>query len=210
MKIQFSGHLLLAAAALFCTAPSSRLYSQQSTGMIIGAMRDISKEVEPGVVVRLLEISTRTTLQEVKPETSGRFVFRNVPFGSYDLRVFYDTDILATRRVIVRSSVPIIVSIDSLQEFQQPEMLVTANRFGDRQSELSSSTTYTAASVATLPASSSTKQIETLLLDTPGVVPDEDGRMHVRGEDAQLQYVIDGIPITGNMRVSIPVFSMRS
>lgn len=50
-----------------------------------------------------------------------------------------------------------------------------------------------------LPAASADKKIESILLSTPGVVPDEDGRMHVRGEDAQLQYVIDGIPITSDL-----------
>jgi outer membrane cobalamin receptor len=210
MKISISVRLLLAATAILVVARPPLVYSQQSAGIIIGAMRDIPGEVEPGVVVRLLEVTTRTMLQEVKPEISGRFVFRSVPFGAYDLRVCYESDVLATRRIVVRSSIPVIVSIDSLQEFREPEVLVTANRFGDRQSGLSSSTTYTAASVDNLPASSSTKQIETLLLDTPGVVPDEDGRMHVRGEDAQLQYVIDGIPVTGNLtRVYSSMFNAQ-
>ena len=210
MKIRLPGRIVSVAVTFLVAILPSFAYSQQSTGVVLGSMHDIPKEVEPGVVVRLFEVSTRTLLQEVKPETSGRFIFRTVPFGAYDLKVCYEADILATRRIIVRSSVPIIIDIDSLQEFRVPEMLVTANRFGDLRSELSSGTTYTAASVANIPASSSTRQIESLLLDTPGVVPDEDGRLHVRGEDAQLQYVVDGIPITGNMtRVYSSLFNAQ-
>jgi outer membrane receptor protein involved in Fe transport len=38
-------------------------------------------------------------------------------------------------------------------------------------------------------------------------VPDEDGRMHMRGEDAMIQYVIDGIPVTMNQtRIYTPLF----
>ena len=184
--------------------------AQQSAGTIVGSMRDMTREVESGVVVQLLEVSTHTAVQEVRPEKSGRFVFRVVPFAAYDLRVQYENDVLATRRVIVNSTIPIRVQIDSLQEFRGPEMVVTASRFGDRQWNLSSNTTYTASTISALPASTANKQIETLLLATPGVVPDEDGRMHVRGEDAQLQYVVDGIPITGNMtRVYSSLFNAQ-
>jgi hypothetical protein len=42
--------------------------------------------------------------------------------------------------------------------------------------------------LAMLPAPSSDRKIESILLETPGVVPDEDGRLHVRGEDAQIQF----------------------
>jgi hypothetical protein len=200
---------LLTIAGLFVTL-SATLHSQQSSGTIMGRLHDMSPQVEPGVVVRLIEVSTHTSIQEVKPELAGHFVFRNVPFATYDLRVLYESDVLATRRVTVNSPVPIVLSIDSLQEFRTPEVLVTADRFGPDDSRLSSRTTFTATTVQTLAASVSNKKIESLLLNTPGVVPDEDGRLHVRGEDAQLQYVIDGIPVTGNMtRVYSSLFSAQ-
>jgi outer membrane cobalamin receptor len=200
--------ILIVAALLLVLAATS--YSQQSSGTIIGRLHDMSPEVEPGVVVRLIEVSTHTALQDVKPELTGHFVFRNVPFATYDLRVLYESDVLATRRVTVNSAVPLAISIDSLQEFRTPEVLVTADHYGPDDSRLSSRTTFTATTVQTLAASVSNKRIESLLLSTPGVVPDEDGRLHVRGEDAQLQYVIDGIPVTGNMtRVYSSLFNSQ-
>jgi len=68
------------------------------------------------------------------------------------------------------------------------------------------STRFDREAIADLPAGNRTKAIERLLERVPGVVPDEDGRLHVHGEDAQLQYVIDGIPITANLtRVFSPL-----
>ena len=34
---------------------------------------------------------------------------------------------------------------------------------------------------------------------TPGFVTDDNGRMHPRGSESQVQYVIDGVPVTDNM-----------
>ncbi|HTY36739.1 MAG TPA: TonB-dependent receptor [Bacteroidota bacterium] len=197
-------------AALILLGLPFRIFSQQSTGTIRGEIRDLAGQIESGVVIRLVEVSTRSLVQEITPGSSGRFVFRNVPFASYDLRVQYEADVLVTRRVVVNSSVPMFIHIDSLQEFRVPEVIVSGDRVSDLHANLSSATTYTAGTVHDLPAASTSKQIESLLLDTPGVVPDEDGRLHMRGEDAQIQYVVDGIPITGNMtRVYSSLFNAQ-
>src|ERR1700752_2924266 len=43
------------------------------------------------------------------------------------------------------------------------------------------------------------RAIESIVASTPGFVADDNGRMHPRGSESQVQYVIDGIPITDNM-----------
>ena len=57
---------------------------------------------------------------------------------------------------------------------------------------------FNSESIRDLMVSSREKTVEALLLQSADVVPDEDGRLHVRGEDAQIQYVVDGIPLGGN------------
>src|SRR6185503_18148206 len=41
--------------------------------------------------------------------------------------------------------------------------------------------------------------IESIVASTPGFVTDDNGRMHPRGSESQVQYVIDGVPNTDNM-----------
>ena len=35
-----------------------------------------------------------------------------------------------------------------------------------------------------------------MLLSAPGFIPSQNGRIHVRGSHGQIQYVVDGVPMT--------------
>src|SRR5215204_6364791 len=43
------------------------------------------------------------------------------------------------------------------------------------------------------------RAIESIVASTPGFVTDDNGRMHPRGSESQVQYVVDGVPVTDNM-----------
>jgi outer membrane receptor protein involved in Fe transport len=43
------------------------------------------------------------------------------------------------------------------------------------------------------------RAIESIVASTPGFVTDDNGRMHPRGSESQVQYVVDGVPITDNL-----------
>ena len=43
------------------------------------------------------------------------------------------------------------------------------------------------------------RAIESIVASAPGFVTDDNGRMHPRGSESQVQYVVDGIPVTDNM-----------
>ena len=43
------------------------------------------------------------------------------------------------------------------------------------------------------------RAIESIVASAPGFVTDDNGRMHPRGSESQVQYVIDGIPVTDNL-----------
>jgi hypothetical protein len=179
--------------------PINLVYSQQSTGTIFGKIKDRHAHLERLILVELKELTSRATMQETKPDSLGNFVLWNVPFSSYRLEVLVDNVITLEKDIVINTSVPTYIDLDTLREYETEEILVTANNYAGSFAMGTSRTNYTAASLQTLPSQSTNKKIESLLLSTPGVVPDEDGRIHLRGEDAQVQYVIDGIPITANM-----------
>ncbi len=176
------------------------LYAQQSFGTIEGKLKiEYPKQEKAEINVNLVEVSARSLVQTSKVSGEGRFIFYNVPFATYDLIVENTMEMYNAKRVVVNSPVVINVEIDSIkrQEFS-PVIIIGTNAAFDK-SRASSHTVVSERMIDELPVSSSTKVIENILLSTPGAIPDEDGRMHFRGEDAQMQYIIDGIPITGNL-----------
>jgi outer membrane receptor protein involved in Fe transport len=174
-------------------------HAQQSTGTINGIVHDRQSRVEAGVEAQLVELSTGTMVERTAVAPDGRFVFHDVPFARYAVRITYDSLLLAVKGVDLSSSVPITLEISDLSEFALPGVQVVAAHLALTRSQTTSSRLFTAEAIRDLPVASGTKQIEAVLLNTPGVAPDEDGRLHIRGEDAQLQYVIDGIPVTTNL-----------
>ncbi|MGE3520739.1 MAG: TonB-dependent receptor, partial [Vicinamibacterales bacterium] len=47
-----------------------------------------------------------------------------------------------------------------------------------------------------LPTATPTRQLSAVLLSAPGFIPSQNGRIHVRGSHGQVQYVVDGVPMT--------------
>jgi len=173
--------------------------AQLSEGTIILRIEDEEPILESNVDVRLVERSSESTVQTVRSEPNAEVVLRDVPFGSYTVVVSSDSLLLAEQQLDVRSPVPIRMTIKALKEYHLGEVTVTEPVGNLVSSATATHTVYTTSQIDQLPAASADKKIEAILLNTPGVVPDEDGRMHVRGEHAQLQYVVDGIPITADL-----------
>ncbi len=197
LSLKTSAGLLFFALILF-SFPTF-VNAQQTVGTITGKIHDILPQVESGIVIQLVETTTHSILQETSPGKAGEFTFRNVPFATYDVEIKYDGELAALKRVNINSAVPIALEFSSLNEYKTKEVIITAEQSSLARSLNGSHTFFTSSTIKAMPVAMSNKQIESVLLNTPGVVPDEDGRLHVRGEDAQIQYVVDGIPITSNM-----------
>ncbi len=173
--------------------------AQSSQGTLVLKIDDLEPVLERFLDVRLIERNTQTTVQTLRTEPRTDLILRNIPFGTYEVVVTADSLTLADQIVEVRSAVPSRVELAKLKEYRLGEVLVARPVESSATSPTNTQTVYTSSVIGQLPAASADKKIEALLLNTPGVVPDEDGRMHVRGEHAQLQYVIDGIPITADL-----------
>jgi hypothetical protein len=190
--------LLLHCLVILAASPAP---AQLSTGTIGGSVGGWKSADDSGFSVRLTEVTTSTGLRETVPDDSGAFVFRDVPFASYDVEVVENGTALVSQRVDLRSAVPVAVRFDTLPEYTMGGVTVEGSPMtpGAGSGRTVTGSLYTASTIRDIPSPTPGRAIESVLLATPGVVPDEDGRLHVRGEDAQLQYVVDGIPITGNM-----------
>lgn len=184
----------LFAAALLAT--TTTLFAQHSAGTITGTIQHLPSSTDP-IRAELVEARTATIVQALQVRETGTFTFYDVPFADYHIHIYSDDILVATQRVDLQSAIPLVVTIDAKPTVQAREVVVTEDRI-DRD-RLGSATFFTTHALQELPTIDGSKRIEAALLATPGVVPDEDGRLHVRGEDAHLQYVVDGIPITTNL-----------
>lgn len=152
----------------------------------------------------LTEASTGYEVQRTRPGGDGGFKFREVPFARYRVYARHGGANLAAAEVSVSDALP--QSLDLSCATELPGRKVTRQR--EFRQEAAGHLFYSRGEILDLPAVSRENASEALLLRNADVVPDEDGRLHVRGEDAQIQYVVDGIPWSGNpTRVYSPLFS---
>lgn len=198
MTLMRSLRLLLAISCSLLSITSiglTSLRAQQNTGSINGEVKE-EGETPRGEYIDIIEVTTGTLLQQVEV-ANHKFVVHDIPFGTYLLRALIDTTEITHSTVVVNSTVPFDITLEPLKEYHAPKEVIVEATAVD-ESRIGPHTIFSAATIDRLPAISNAKKMEAVLLNTPGIIPDEDGRMHMRGEDAQLQYVIDGIPITTN------------
>ncbi|HET9135058.1 MAG TPA: TonB-dependent receptor plug domain-containing protein, partial [Candidatus Kapabacteria bacterium] len=192
IRVVYRIPFFLTIAFLFC---SSSLFAQQTTGTL-----EITTSLEGvtdyhGYILRLFESSTHRRFSDYEVSATGTTTIHDLPFGNYSIWLMTSGDaITLQQQVAVHSTVPIKLMLSKGQginpvivEAQLPDISRPVVK-----------TVFPASEIAILPSPSSAMKMEAVLLNTPGVVPDEDGRLHMRGEDAQIQYVVDGIPIFTN------------
>lgn len=146
------------------------------------------------VRIVLSELSSGNILQEAPIDAEGRFRLQSVPFAAYRLEARAGGRVWAARELKLSEARP--AEADLACAVELPERAVRAR--APAPLETAGHVFHTASDIRSLPAASREKAIESVLLQSADVVPDEDGRLHVRGEDAQIQFVVDGIPWSGN------------
>lgn len=149
----------------------------------------------------LREVSSGAPIATTTADSNGNFAFHGVPFGSYNLEVIEGRSVPIVARIAVRSAIPVWIELDTLRSYTAQPIAVESPPWQEPSSSGQTTTHwfFSEEDRTLLPTPMGQRAIEAVLMNTPGVVPDEDGRLHIRGESAQLHYVLDGIPITGNM-----------
>lgn len=165
----------------------------QSGGTIIGKINATEIKTDQPSKLILREIYSDDIIQEANVESNGSFRFNSVPFSTYFVELYQNNKLITVNKVNVLSKVPEVVTINQIKTYNTDEVNVTGSYIATRSS--GGRNIFSSSAITKMPEISSAKKIESVLLNSPGVVPDEDGRMHVRGEDSQLQYIIDGIPV---------------
>jgi outer membrane receptor protein involved in Fe transport len=173
--------------------------AQITTGTVQGQVTDPSGAVVAGAKVRL--INSITNYQAItETDVSGAFKFVNVPFNTYKLRVESQGFKSAEQTVDVHSALPSQVTISLAVGSLSEEVVVTADTSHLIEADRVSADTdlnlpLLTKQLGAIPSRGLEKMIETV----PGVVADDNGRVHARGSESNVQTVVNGIPVTDNL-----------
>ena len=207
---------LIARAALvsFAMITASQALAADANTTLDGTVKDSAgKPVDHAAVV--LQDASGAQAGQTTTDAAGHFELLHVPTGTYAVTVtapgFAAASQIATTAPASPANVAVVLSKGGTLDVQ-----VNARRLNEARNGLlpetgSSIYRITQADIQAMPQGQNTP-LNQVLLQAPGVADDSYGQLHVRGDHADLQYRINGIPsrsaVSGNR--SIRASSTRS
>jgi outer membrane receptor protein involved in Fe transport len=187
--------LLALAVALSLTSGAS---AQIQIGTVKGAITDPAGAVVAGAGVWLTNSITGEKVECVT-DGGGGFVFNNVPFNRYILRVDAKGFAPRSRQITVNSNLPLELSISLIVAGASEQINVAALENLVDPDSASSSTTLAANFIGRAPRVNRGRQLQELIATTPGMATENNGLIHIRGVDDGALYVLDGVPIADRL-----------
>jgi hypothetical protein len=190
MKTRFS----LVLALLLGVGLSSR--AQSNVGVISGVVTDPRGAVVAGATVRLASPITKYT-QTAVTDDRGAYRLIDVPLNRYTLVVEAAGFERFAREVLIKSSLPLRLDAQlSIAAVSQTVNVVGVEGGLLNVEKTSPSVVIDQNSITRVPTGEPSRSAEQLIATTPGWTLDANGRLHARGIEYQVQYVIDGVPVT--------------
>jgi hypothetical protein len=179
---------------------SSATQAQIQIGTVKGTVSDPA-----GALVRGAGVTIDNPLTGFHSAASatqnGDYIFDNIPFNSYTLSVSMAGFQRFTRRLSVNSNIPVIVDIKLNVAGVSESVNVQPNEALVRTDSSSTETTVDESFIRRLPSVTQSNNLQRVVATTPGWRMENDGLLHVRGEDDGTLYLIDGIPVTDRLDV---------
>src|SRR5262245_50290644 len=187
---------LLAFAVLSLAATGAS--AQIQIGAIKGAITDPAGAAVADANVWLTNSITGEKVEGII-DGAGGFVFNNVPFNRYTLRVEAKGFAPQSRQVTVNSNLPIELSIGLRVAGASEEIDVAARDDLVDPDSASSATTLAANFTGRAPRVNRGRQFQELIATAPGMATENNGLLHVRGADDGVLYVLDGVPVADRL-----------
>ncbi len=187
----------IACGILLLLTPA--VFSQGRIGSIQGVVKDPTGALVPNAKVVVTQPVTGYN-QTTQTDAQGSFKLVNVPFNTYKVRVEATGFQPAEESVDLHSTIPLSVDLSLSVEETTAAVTVTTGGAAILETDRTSSDTDISQTVLERPLGAApSRAIESIVASTPGFVTDDNGRMHPRGSESQVQYVVDGVPVTDNM-----------
>src|SRR6185295_16860388 len=175
------------------------LFAQARIGVVQGTVKDPS-----GALVRDAKVTITQPLtgysQSVQTDQQGSFKLVNIPFNTYKVEAEAAGFQPAEQSVDLESTVPANLDFSLALAGTSAAVTVTTDNSAILEQDRASSDTDLNQTLLERPVGAApSRAIESMVSSAPGFVTDDNGRMHPRGSESQVQYVVDGVPITDNM-----------
>lgn len=181
------------ASGLFITAAA---LGQTLTGSVTGAVTDPQGNVIPGAIVSVANPVSGFNRQ-AKSDASGNFSFSNVPFGNYHVTITAPGFASTTADASVRNSVPVTLNPQLALSTVAETVNVDAGAEDVVTNTPTAHTDLDASALGQIPYQNTSGAVSSLLtLATPGIAQDSNGIIHAQGEHQDVQFSVDGQPIT--------------
>ena len=186
------------AIALFLVAILVVNALAQNAGTVMGTVADPTGAVVPGAIVTI-NSAISGYKQTATTDANGQYKFGNVPFAPYTVHVEAKGFSHADTKGELRTNVPLTQNV--VLELQEAQQEVTVTEQAPLLETTSSGSHHDLDQIAMekMVISSANRGMAAIVQTVPGIVQDDNGRMHARGSESQVQYVVDGVPITENM-----------
>src|SRR5262249_10205481 len=171
--------------------------SAQDTVTVQGVVTDPTGAVVTNAPVVVLS-SAATVVRSTVTDRFGRYRITDLPHEPFSLRVTAKGFAPAEVRFEPGTAVSLIGDIQLSLVANVEQITVSQYPLVDVDSA-SSHHDFTSKSMDRTAFAVPHRQLTTLVKQIPGVVEEENGRIHIRGSEAQPQYVLDGVPIADNV-----------
>ncbi|HEX8772151.1 MAG TPA: TonB-dependent receptor [Pyrinomonadaceae bacterium] len=172
--------------------------AQTRIGTIQGTVKDPNGALVSGASVTLAQTVTGYR-QTTQTDAQGSFKLVNIPFNSYVVRVEAEGFQATEQHVDLESAVPSSLDIKLAVGAATETVTVEADDEHAEHDKISTDTDITQSLIEHQAGAAPSRGIESIVASAPGLAPDDNGRLHPRGSESQVQYVVDGVPITDNL-----------
>lgn len=184
---------------LFASAPfvlAAAAGAQTLAGSVNGVVTDPQGNVIPGALVSVQNPVSGFNRQ-ARADGAGAFNFDNVPFGSYHVSVTAPGFASTTTDVNLRSAVAITIKPQLSVSTVATTVNVDAGAEDIVTNTPTAHTDLDASAISQIPYQNTNAAVSSLLtLATPGIAQDSDGIIHAQGEHQDVEFSVDGQPIT--------------
>jgi outer membrane receptor protein involved in Fe transport len=194
-RISFRSVLVLTTLLLL----GQSVFGQTRIGSVQGTVKDPTGALVPNAKVTIVQPVTGYN-QTTQTDQQGSFKLVNVPFNTYKIRGEASGFQAVEQSIDLESTVPLSVDIPLSLEETTAAVTISSDSSALLETDRTSSDTDINQSILERPLGAvPSRAIESMVASTPGFVTDDNGRMHPRGSESQVQYVVDGVPITDNL-----------
>ena len=175
------------------------VFAQARIGSVQGVVKDPTGALVPNAKVTIVQPVTGYK-QSATTDAQGAFKLVNVPFNTYKVQAEAQGFQPAEESIDLESTIPLNVNLSLSVEQTTATVTISEGGAAMLETDRTSSDTDIGQSILERPVGAApSRAIESMVASTPGFVTDDNGRMHPRGSESQVQYVVDGVPVTDNL-----------